>query len=251
MVFFSCDGCGDILKKNQVDGHASRCRRCDSVSCVDCSVSFWGDDYRSHTSCISEAERYEKKLAKPKKRNPQEDWMLLIENCASHAPSHLRHYISTMSSLDNIPRKEKQFVNFASNSLQLRGSNKKIVDEIWNFLKQEREKCIAEKQKQAQQVVKEKEEVVVVVSDTIQDASTDYDKSTSSIIDVKKVNKITKKTLKKAPNKSMLMKELRKLVGKKLGLPKSAKKQLKMILLETAKTSDSKIKIDGKIICLH
>mmetsp|Transcript_47879 Transcript_47879/g.48763 ORF Transcript_47879/g.48763 Transcript_47879/m.48763 type:complete len:178 (+) Transcript_47879:251-784(+) len=177
--------------------------------------------------------------------------MLLIENCASHAPSHLRHYISTMSSLDNIPRKEKQFVNFASNSLQLRGSNKKIVDEIWNFLKQEREKCIAEKQKQAQQVVKEKEEVVVVVSDTIQDASTDYDKSTSSIIDVKKVNKITKKTLKKAPNKSMLMKELRKLVGKKLGLPKSAKKQLKMILLETAKTSDSKIKIDGKIICLH
>jgi len=246
MVFFSCDGCGDILKKNQVDGHASRCRRCDSVSCVDCSVSFWGDDYRSHTSCISEAERYEKKLAKPKKRNPQEDWMLLIENCASHAPSHLRHYISTMSSLDNIPRKEKQFVNFASNSLQLRGSNKKIVDEIWNFLKQEREKCIAEKQKQAQQV-KEK----VVVSDTIQDASTDYDKSTSSIIDVKKVNKITKKTLKKAPNKSMLMKELRKLVGKKLGLPKSAKKQLKIILLETAKTSDSKIKIDGKIICLH
>jgi len=172
--------------------------------------------------------------------------MLLIENCASHAPSHLRHYISTMSSLDNIPRKEKQFVNFASNSLQLRGSNKKIVDEIWNFLKQEREKCIAEKQKQAQQV-KEK----VVVSDTIQDASTDYDKSTSSIIDVKKVNKITKKTLKKAPNKSMRMKELRKLVGKKLGLPKSAKKQLKMILLETAKTSDSKIKIDGKIICLH
>jgi len=176
--------------------------------------------------------------------------MLLIENCASHAPSHLRHYISTMSSLDNIPRKEKQFVNFASNSLQLRGSNKKIVDEIWNFLKLEREKCIAEKQKQAQQV-KEKEEVVVVVSDTIQDASTNYDKSTSSIIDVKKVNKITKKTLKKAPNKSMRMKELRKLVGKKLGLPKSAKKQLKIILLETAKTSDSKIKIDGKIICLH
>ena len=45
MVVFSCDGCGEMLKKSQVDGHANRCRRCDSVSCVDCSVSFWGGTY--------------------------------------------------------------------------------------------------------------------------------------------------------------------------------------------------------------
>jgi len=44
MVFFSCDGCGEMLKKNQVDAHAARCRRCDSVSCVDCSVSFFGGE---------------------------------------------------------------------------------------------------------------------------------------------------------------------------------------------------------------
>jgi hypothetical protein len=31
-----------MLKKNQVDGHAARCRRCAAVSCVDCSVSFGG-----------------------------------------------------------------------------------------------------------------------------------------------------------------------------------------------------------------
>lgn len=42
MVFFSCDGCGEMLKKAQVDNHANRCRRCQSVSCVDCSVSFFG-----------------------------------------------------------------------------------------------------------------------------------------------------------------------------------------------------------------
>jgi hypothetical protein len=42
MVFFSCDGCAEMLKKNQVDAHASRCRKCDSVSCVDCNVSFFG-----------------------------------------------------------------------------------------------------------------------------------------------------------------------------------------------------------------
>ena len=34
-----------MLKKAQVDAHAGRCRRCDSVSCVDCNVSFWGGKY--------------------------------------------------------------------------------------------------------------------------------------------------------------------------------------------------------------
>ena len=42
MVVFSCDGCGETLKKSQVDAHAYKCRSCDSVSCVDCNVSFWG-----------------------------------------------------------------------------------------------------------------------------------------------------------------------------------------------------------------
>ena len=58
MVFFVCDGCNETLKKNQVDKHASRCRVCTSVTCVDCSVSFYGNDY-AHTVCISEAEKYE------------------------------------------------------------------------------------------------------------------------------------------------------------------------------------------------
>ena len=42
MVFFTCDGCNETLKKNQVDAHAGRCRRCDSVTCVDCSIAFFG-----------------------------------------------------------------------------------------------------------------------------------------------------------------------------------------------------------------
>lgn len=42
MVVFSCDGCGEVLKKNQVDAHAARCRSCASVSCADCAVSFYG-----------------------------------------------------------------------------------------------------------------------------------------------------------------------------------------------------------------
>jgi len=84
--------------------------------------------------------------------------MDIVETCASAPPSHLRHHFNTMITLDNIPRKEKQFVNFASNSLQLRGHNKKIVDEIWTCLKQEREKRIAEKEIQ-QKAEKEKREL--------------------------------------------------------------------------------------------
>ena len=43
MVFFTCDGCNETLKKNQVDAHVYRCRQgCESVSCVDCGISFYG-----------------------------------------------------------------------------------------------------------------------------------------------------------------------------------------------------------------
>lgn len=262
MVFFTCDGCGEMLKKNKVDAHASRCRRCDSVSCIDCFVSFWGDDYRMHTSCITEAERYEGTSGKPKKtkRNPQEEWMSIVDTCASSAPSHLSHYMQTMTTLDNIPRKEKQFVNFASNSLQLRGRNINIVQEIWGILRKEREKRIAEKERiekeKKESIEKEKEkqqqekEASKTKTEEKKTSNTDKKPNDDAAIDAKKVKKITKKTLKKAPNRTMGMKELRKLLGKEMDLPKSAKKRLKAILLETAKASKDKIIIDGKLLRL-
>ena len=50
MVFFSCDGCGDMLKKSQVDAHVYKCKvGCDAVSCVDCSVSFYGGEFSART----------------------------------------------------------------------------------------------------------------------------------------------------------------------------------------------------------
>lgn len=33
-----------------------------SVSCIDCSKTFYDDEYAAHTSCISEAAKYEKSL---------------------------------------------------------------------------------------------------------------------------------------------------------------------------------------------
>lgn len=100
------------------------------------------DDYRSHTSCVTEVERYEKRA--PKKNGkvpPQQLWMSLIADSVHQAPRQLKHYLLTMATLDNVPRKEKPFRNFTANSLNLRGkSGETTVSEIWNYLKDLREK---------------------------------------------------------------------------------------------------------------
>ncbi|SPQ97225.1 Zinc finger C2H2 LYAR-type domain-containing protein [Plasmodiophora brassicae] len=59
MVSFSCDGCNETLKKQKVAKHFCGSR---SVSCIDCSKTFYDDEYAAHTSCISEAAKYEKSL---------------------------------------------------------------------------------------------------------------------------------------------------------------------------------------------
>jgi cell growth-regulating nucleolar protein len=225
------------------------------------SISFYHvDDYRAHTSCISEAERYEGKLAKkPKKRNPQQEWTDLVEACVDTAPGHLKSYMRTMAGLDNIPRKEKQFRNFTANSLSLRGSNESIVGEIWNVLKTEREKRQKEREKQ-QKEQKERDEKAKEVREIdtakkLEEKSSAGEPSAQSgevNLDPKTVHKAMKKALKKAPNKSMKLKELRKLLGEKLGLPRSANKRLKKLLQTEPGLSSktSKIKVDGKIIML-
>ena len=78
-----------------------------------------------------------------KKQSPQEAWMDLLQSSVESAPpaiqSHLRHMVTT---LDNIPRKEKQFRNFAMNSLNLgRGAQaSQVLDAIWKHLSQQRGK---------------------------------------------------------------------------------------------------------------
>lgn len=66
MVSFSCEVCNDTIVKKKLDQHKQRCRGA-YFSCIDCSTTFTGSDYRNHTLCISEAEKYEKALYKGKK----------------------------------------------------------------------------------------------------------------------------------------------------------------------------------------
>ena len=59
MVSFVCDTCQETLKKQKLDAHKSRCYNA-VYSCIDCSKTFQGTDYKAHTSCITEVEKYQK-----------------------------------------------------------------------------------------------------------------------------------------------------------------------------------------------
>ncbi|PKS06602.1 hypothetical protein jhhlp_007351 [Lomentospora prolificans] len=66
MVSFSCESCGDVLTKKKLDQHRNRCHGA-TYTCIDCMVYFPGTTYRSHTSCISEEQKYQGALYKNKK----------------------------------------------------------------------------------------------------------------------------------------------------------------------------------------
>jgi cell growth-regulating nucleolar protein len=255
MVFFSCDGCGDAMKKNQVDGHAARCRRCASVSCADCLISFYGDDYRAHTSCLTEVERYETRgVAESKKGgkvSPQELWMNLIVSSVETAPGPLKHHLQVISGLDNVPRKEKQFRNFASNSLNLKGKQGEAsVGEIWKYLKGLREEQQKAKQQKDEAIaaakLKNAEATSTKELDELPNDGRHVDAvSASGLNDIsppnpKIVKKAIKKVLKKASGHKLSLKRLRKEIQLHLGASKSDKKRLKVLVQQTLESSTAK-----------
>ncbi|KAL3944279.1 MAG: hypothetical protein SGBAC_001624 [Bacillariaceae sp.] len=221
---------------------------------------------------MTEAERYEGKLYKPKKKNPQEEWMDIVESCAQSAPAHLKNYLQNMTELDNIPRKEKQFRNFTMNSLNLRGRGEGIVGEVWNLLKEEREKRVAvklaeeKKQQEEKRRKKEEEEKKQPKKAVPDDSDSDSDDGdvknskeqkkesppkSSDSVDKKQVKKLVKKALKKAPNRKMKLKSLRKQLESEMRLSKKAKKMLKEFVMQVPSSKKSKILIDGKMISME
>ena len=272
MVFFSCDGCAEILKKAKVDAHAAKCYDCASVSCVDCSVSFYGDDYKQHTSCVTEAERYEKSIYKgPKKgtkMTPQEMWVEVLYNAVDDAPTDIRGKLQALTelSVDNVPRKEKQFRNFVANSLKLRDGT--TVSKMWQHLmKKKEQQAVAKNQSHSKPREEDENKEEVGTNDAQSETPTqteskdkfhsESEKETNCVSDEEKhplecstsskdVSKAMKKILKGAPNKSMKIKELRVQVQQKL--PTCDKKTLKRMVEEQLQAKSSKkFKVEGKI----
>ena len=88
MVSFVCDTCQETLKKQKLDAHKSRCYNA-VYSCIDCSKTFQGTDYKAHTSCITEVEKYQKpKLQAAKAAIPVPKSKPIVEEIkAAEAPA--------------------------------------------------------------------------------------------------------------------------------------------------------------------
>ena len=138
-----------------------------------------------------------------------------------------------LSSLDNVPRKEKAFRNFASNSLRLRGNHgSNIVDTIWAHLckvrqeSQEEKKCDqnnndhpskeCKTEQDSDEKSKEKIETPPqnktesITNDTIPLIAATKSSGKSKKNKNKDLLKVIKKKLKKSPKHKMKIKALRK-----------------------------------------
>ena len=205
-------------------------------------------------------ERYEKrdpsKRKASKKQTPQEAWMDLLANSVAEAPTHLRQHLSDISARDNVPRKEKQFRNFVSNSMRI---SKSTMDQIWNHLKdlKDKQQAAKEAQKAADEDKKASEALAQKDEETEQSTppakptkavSSEKDTSSSNLPSTEEVKKAMQKILKEQKDKAMPIKRLRKAVCAKYGLEKKGKKQMKKLLKEHL--SGKKFVVDGKLVKL-
>ncbi|XP_051505351.1 cell growth-regulating nucleolar protein-like [Myxocyprinus asiaticus] len=136
MVFFTCNACGESLKKAQVEKHVLMCRGCRVLSCIDCGKDFGGDDYRNHIKCISEDQKYGGKdfQAKANKGDmKQQQWIQRIQEAMNRpgVESRLRQVLDQVSSYDNVPRKRAKFQNWMKNSLKIH--NLSLVEQVWEI----------------------------------------------------------------------------------------------------------------------
>ena len=122
MVSFVCDYCQETIKKPKLEAHKSRCRYA-QFSCIDCSVSFQGTEYRAHTSCISEAEKYQGSTFKGSKKGQTK----------SHA---------VVKSEENVEPNEKETGNIAKPVPAL-----SIVEQIKSKEKRKEESSISKEEK--------------------------------------------------------------------------------------------------------
>ncbi|KAJ8323752.1 hypothetical protein O5D80_007640 [Batrachochytrium dendrobatidis] len=114
MVSFSCEVCQETIKKPKLEQHYYRCPRA-YYSCVDCSTTFQGTDYRAHTSCISEAEKYQKSVYKPPKGKKNQDAASKNTTKISATPNVVKA-TTTPSLISQIKKTEAETLEKKANS---------------------------------------------------------------------------------------------------------------------------------------
>ncbi|XP_063767177.1 cell growth-regulating nucleolar protein isoform X2 [Eleginops maclovinus] len=190
MVFFTCNGCGESLKKAQVDKHVNMCRGCQVLSCIDCGKDFWGDDYKNHVKCISEDQKYGGKgyEAKANKGDlKQQQWIQKVHDAMNKpgVSAKLKDVLQQVSSYDNVPRKRAKFQNWMRNSLKI--ANTGLHDEVWDIL------AAGDNPPQAPQETKEAKQTVAEVK-----VETNGNEKQNGSQDAEKKTKLNKRERKEA-----------------------------------------------------
>ncbi|XP_022669011.1 uncharacterized protein C16C10.8-like [Varroa destructor] len=138
MVVFSCDACGDSLRKKDVQKHYQfNCRRCESLTCVDCKKQFWGDDYVAHTQCITDEDfKYGKvnQHKDDKGQIKQNQWRSNIDALLSDRSTDKRWtpILLEMQKYENVPRKKKPFMNWCK--CTMKRFPLKVVEHVFDKL---------------------------------------------------------------------------------------------------------------------
>uniref|UniRef100_A0A8C6FQL8 Cell growth-regulating nucleolar protein n=1 Tax=Moschus moschiferus TaxID=68415 RepID=A0A8C6FQL8_MOSMO len=136
MVFFTCNACGESVKKVQVEKHVALCRNCECLSCIDCGRDFWGDDYKDHVKGISEDQKYGGKGYEGKTHKgdvKQQAWIQKIHELIKrpNVSPKVRELLEQISGFDNVPRKRAKFQNWMKNSLKVH--NESVLEQVWNI----------------------------------------------------------------------------------------------------------------------
>ncbi|KAJ4578280.1 hypothetical protein HRR79_001590 [Exophiala dermatitidis] len=103
MVSFQCEGCGDVLTKKKLDPHRNQCRGA-VYTCIDCMTTFPGTQYRAHTSCITEDQKYQGALyrEKPSKAAKRKS-VSIVEPDNSTALVPQKAYVEDAPDTDALP----------------------------------------------------------------------------------------------------------------------------------------------------
>ncbi|XP_075166731.1 uncharacterized protein C16C10.8 [Haematobia irritans] len=166
MVFFTCNNCGESVKKPSVEKHYNtKCNnRVKNVSCMDCQKDFHGEEYVAHTKCISELEKYSGKnyVARENQNSgqkKQETWMDIVRSILESKEYDLspqtRNIFQRLKDFDNVPRKKAKFQNFVANCMRIPA---KQAEPVWSVLEKELENMKKAKQEQMEAAKKAQEE---------------------------------------------------------------------------------------------
>ncbi|XP_054679570.1 cell growth-regulating nucleolar protein isoform X1 [Grus americana] len=160
MVVFTCNACGESVKKAQVEKHVNICRNCQCLSCMDCGKDFWGDDYKEHVKCVSEDQKYGGKdfEAKTNKGDAkQQEWIQKIHEVMKkpNISPKVRNILEQMRVFDNIPRKKVKFQNWMKNSLRITDST--LQDQVWDIFSEATRNISSEKEQDKPQQKEEQQ----------------------------------------------------------------------------------------------